>query len=73
MVSRSARKMAAPPADGQLCTVFAVDISGFTRPGRDDEIRLYLHEKLYDVLERAFDGSGIPWRTASTKTAGTAP
>jgi len=41
--------------------VLAVDIAGFTRPGRDDEIRLYLHEKLYDVLERAFDGSGIPW------------
>jgi len=41
--------------------VLAVDIVGFTRPGRDDEIRLYLHEKLYDVLERAFDGSGIPW------------
>ena len=61
MVSRSARKTATPPTGGQLCTVFAVDIAGFTRPGRDDEIRLYLHEKLYDVLERAFDGSGIPW------------
>jgi class 3 adenylate cyclase len=42
--------------------VFAVDIAGFTRPGRDDEIRLHLHEKLYEVLERAFDGSGIPWK-----------
>lgn len=61
MVSRSARKAATPPTDGQLCTVFAVDIAGFTKPGRDDEIRLYLHEKLYDVLERAFDGSDIPW------------
>jgi class 3 adenylate cyclase len=55
-------KTATPPTDGQLCTVFAVDIAGFTRPGRDDEIRLYLHEKLYEVLERAFDGSGIPWK-----------
>jgi class 3 adenylate cyclase len=60
-VSRPVRKTVIPPADGQLCIVFAVDIAGFTRPGRDDEIRLYLHEKLYEVLQRAFDGSGIPW------------
>jgi hypothetical protein len=52
---------AAPPADGQLCTVFAVDIAGFTKPHRDDEIRLYLHEELYELLQRAFDGSDIPW------------
>jgi hypothetical protein len=60
-VSRLAARTPAPPADGQLCTLFAVDIAGFTSPGRDDEIRLYLHEKLYEVLERAFDGSGLPW------------
>jgi hypothetical protein len=60
-VSRLAARPPAPPADGQLCTLFAVDIAGFTSPGRDDEIRLYLHEELYEVLERAFDGSGIPW------------
>jgi len=51
-----------PPADGQMCAVFAVDISGFTRPDRDDEIRLYLHEKLYEYLQIAFDSSGIPWQ-----------
>ncbi len=60
-MSRPAARTPAPPADGQLCTLFAVDIAGFTSPGRDDEIRLYLHEELYEVLERAFDGSGIPW------------
>lgn len=60
-MSRPAAKTAAPPADGQLCTVFAVDIAGFTQPYRDDDIRLYLHEELYELLERAFDGSGIPW------------
>jgi hypothetical protein len=48
-------------ADGQLCTLFAVDIAGFTRPDRDDDIRLYLHERLYGMLQKAFDGSGIPW------------
>ena len=60
-MSRPVIKAAAPPADGQLCTVVAVDIAGFTEPYRDDDIRLYLHEELYELLERAFDGSGIPW------------
>jgi hypothetical protein len=49
------------PANGQMCAVFAVDIVGFSRPDRDDDIRRYLHQKLYDYLERAFDDSGIPW------------
>jgi hypothetical protein len=60
-VSRLAARTPAPPTDGQLCTLFAVDIAGFTSPDRDDDIRLYLHKELYEMLERAFDGSGIPW------------
>ena len=60
-MSRLAARTPSPPTDGQLCALFAVDIAGFTSPGRDDEIRLYLHEELYEVLEKAFDGSGIPW------------
>jgi hypothetical protein len=44
-----------------MCAVFAVDIAGFTRPDRDDDIRRYLHEKLYEFLRRAFDDSGVPW------------
>lgn len=50
--------------------MFAVDIAGFTRPGRDDEIRLYLHEKLYQVLEKAFDGSAIPWASCFCEDRG---
>ena len=50
-----------PPTDGQMCAVFTVDIAGFTHPDRDDDIRLYLHEKLYEYLQIAFDSSGIPW------------
>jgi class 3 adenylate cyclase len=49
------------PVKGQLCAVFAADIVGFTRPDRDDDIRSYLHEQLYDYLRRAFDGAGVPW------------
>jgi hypothetical protein len=47
--------------EAQLCTLFAVDIAGFTRPDRDDDIRRYLHEHLYGMLQKAFDASGIPW------------
>ena len=49
------------PEPSQMCAVFAVDIAGFTRPGRDDDIRLYLHEQLYWILQKAFDDSRIPW------------
>jgi hypothetical protein len=55
------RRRSAPPTDGQMCAVFAVDIVGFTRPNRDDDIRRYLHEKLYEFLQTAFDDSGVPW------------
>jgi hypothetical protein len=41
--------------------VFAADIVDFTRPDRDDDIRLYLHEQLYEYLRRAFDGADVPW------------
>jgi hypothetical protein len=49
------------PPDGQICAMLAVDIAGFTRPDRDDDIRGYLHEELYGFLHKALDDSGIPW------------
>lgn len=61
-MSRRASRTPSPPADGQVCALFAVDIAGFTRPDRDDDIRMFMREELYRILERAFDGSGIPWR-----------
>jgi hypothetical protein len=60
-VTRPSSRTPSPPANGQVCTLFAVDIAGFTGPHRDDDIRLYMHEDLYRLLEKAFDGSGIPW------------
>lgn len=60
-MTRPSSRAPSPPANGQVCTLFAVDIAGFTGPHRDDDIRLYLHEDLYRLLEKAFDGSGIPW------------
>jgi hypothetical protein len=60
-VNRQSSGAPTHPADGQVCALFAVDIAGFTRSDCDDEIRLYLHEQLYEILHRAFDGTGIPW------------
>ncbi len=37
------------------------NIVGYTRASRDDDIRGYLHEQLYEYLEKAFNSCGIPW------------
>jgi hypothetical protein len=52
---------AARPSGGQVCTLLAFDIHEFTRPDRDEAIRIHLHKALYDVLTDAFAGSGLPW------------
>ena len=39
----------------------AVDIVGFGNHERDDEVQLYVRGALYAMLERAFNGSAIPW------------
>ena len=58
------------PADGQLCTVFAVDVASFARKDRDDDIRAHIHQSLYRMLEKAFDNSGIPWAKCSIEDLG---
>jgi hypothetical protein len=60
-MTRQAGRTLAPPAGGQVCAMFAVDIADFTRQDRDDDVRMFMHEELYRILERAFDGSGTPW------------
>ena len=45
----------------QYRAMIAVDIAGFSRPGRDSEARLFLHRALYDVLTRAFEDALIGW------------
>ena len=52
---------AAPPPGGQVCAMLAFDIEGFTRPDRDEAIRIHLHKALYEILAEAFEGSGMPW------------
>jgi hypothetical protein len=41
--------------------MFAADIADFTNPKRDDDIQRYIHKSLYEMLENAFDRSGLPW------------
>jgi hypothetical protein len=48
-------------ASGQMCAMLAVDIAGFTRADRDSEIWLYLRRSLYQILQDAFQGAGLPW------------
>jgi hypothetical protein len=52
---------AALPGGGQVCAMLAFDIEGFTRPDRDEDIRIHLHKALYEILTEAFEGSGLPW------------
>ena len=52
---------AASPASGQLCAMLAFDIVGFTRPDRDEEVRIHIHKALYEILREALLGSGMPW------------
>lgn len=49
------------PRDGHICGLFAVDIAGFTDSRRDEHVQLYLRERLYHILEHAFEGAGVPW------------
>jgi hypothetical protein len=56
--------------DGYVCGLFAVDIAGFTDPRRDEHVQLYLREMLYRMLERAFDGSSLPWHACRHEDRG---
>jgi hypothetical protein len=47
--------------NGQLCGLFAVDIAGFNGWRRDDDIQIYVHKSLYEMLQAAFDRSDVPW------------
>jgi class 3 adenylate cyclase len=47
--------------DGHLCGLFAVDIVAFNARQRDDDIRLYVHKSLYEMLQVAFDRADVPW------------
>jgi len=60
-VSQIFSDSAAGPSSGQVCPMLAFDILGFTRQDRDEEVRIYLHKALYEILWEALEGSGVPW------------
>ena len=72
MTARAAPGLAAPvlAPDGQVCAALAVDITGFTRPDRDDIIRRHLHEQLYRMVPAALDASGVPWARCLSEDRG---
>ena len=47
--------------DGRICGLFAVDVVAFNGRQRDDDIQLYIHKSLYEMLQAAFDRSDVPW------------
>ncbi|HLW78206.1 MAG TPA: hypothetical protein VKU44_01280 [Terriglobia bacterium] len=56
--------------DGQLCGLFAVDIAGFNGWHRDDDIQMYVHKSLYEMLQAAFDKSDVPWFSCAHEDRG---
>lgn len=57
-------------SDWGQCGLFAVDIAGFTGPLRDNDIQMYLHKSLYEMLQTAFDMSDVPWADCSHEDRG---
>jgi class 3 adenylate cyclase len=69
-----AREQGSVRLDGDSCCgqcgLFAVDIVGFTQPQRDEDIQLYMHKSLYEMLEIAFGRCDIPWINCSREDRG---
>lgn len=55
---------------GQVCGMLALDIAGFTRPDRDNEIQLYLRKSLYAMVQESLDESGMPWERCQHEDRG---
>jgi hypothetical protein len=42
-------------------SIFATDIAGFANVRRNDADRSLMRQRLYEILQEVFHGSGIPW------------
>jgi hypothetical protein len=56
--------------NGQVFTMFATDIAGYSSARRDEEIRLHLRDALYRMLREALPGAGIPWEACHHEDQG---
>jgi hypothetical protein len=50
--------------------IVAFDIVAFGDPARDDQLQLHLRRSLYQILERSFVDSGLPWREQDREDSG---
>jgi len=66
-------ELATWPADGHICTMFAADIVGFTRPDRDEDMQSQLRLALYSMIREAFTCSGVPWERCVQQDRGDGP
>ena len=55
---------------GQICPIMLTDITAFSAQRRSDEDRLALRRTMYDMLQRAFEAAGLPWRELHTEDRG---
>jgi hypothetical protein len=55
---------------GQICPIVFTDITAFSAQRRNDEDRLALRRAMYDMLQRALEAAGLPWRELHTEDRG---
>ncbi len=64
------RRRREPLFNGQNCSVLLTDVTGFSAPDRTDEHRRIIRQAQYDILERSFKDSGVPWGTGHREDRG---
>lgn len=47
---------------GHTCTILYTDVAGFSAAERNGADRSEVRKRMYEILRRAFEGSGVPWR-----------
>jgi CRP-like cAMP-binding protein len=52
---------ASPRLTGQNCSILLTDIAGFGAHERNDRDREIVRRAMYELLEHACEGSGVPW------------
>jgi hypothetical protein len=59
-----------PPLTGQHCSVFFVDVAGFSGPHRNDKDRQEIRRVLYEILAGAFERSSVSWSACHREDRG---
>ncbi|WP_433332101.1 cyclic nucleotide-binding domain-containing protein [Spirillospora sp. CA-294931] len=59
-----------PAWAGQMCSILLTDITGFGSPSRNDDDRLVARRTMYELLNDAFEYSGVPWAACHREDRG---